>query len=122
MKLTPSKARELSSKGMSVDMARVVRSVVKEVVKETAKEPERLMLDAIQSVSPIERSPGIVEVKTDDKIIKELQALAKSNEIASSALLASMKELSKPKPPKKWHCTVGRDVRGIIKTVDIVEI
>ena len=113
MKLTPSRARELSGKGVSVNMAKVIRTIVKEVATVAPSSSPEL---------PAKETPAaVVEAKTDDRIVEELKALAKSNEAASKALMASLKELSKPKPPKKWHCTVGRDVRGVIQTMDIVE-
>lgn len=110
MKLTPEKARELRKRGIKVDPRQIVRE--QSPTEERQSEPQ----------SPPEK-PDLIPV-----ILDGLVEVARSNESnigtmskLSESMLAAMAEIAKPKPPKHWTCTIGRNSRGEMATVDIKE-
>ena len=84
----------------------IPRTVKTEVPVEEEKRPE--------PVEPADYTGQILSMIQDNAA--NIQQIAQLNIAVASAL----QEVAKPKKPKSWRCTVGRN-GGKISTIDIVE-
>lgn len=111
MKLSPRRALELRRRGIDVPIDTVARAEVAEVLEKKSEETpdSRVILPD----SPLLAS--IVQVAEDtDYNFKELIKL-------NATLVTTLSTLAKPKEKKKWSCTIGRNSRGEMSSVDIQE-
>ena len=108
MKLTQQMARELRAQGVKVNMRQVVRDARPDQPDELpAKEHEKPASPPAPDVTPV--------------LIDGLIQMANASEANTKNIAEILRELAKPKSKRNWRCTIGRNSRGEMATVDINE-
>lgn len=93
---------------------------------------KKAAVDAVEKKpesSSLEKNMADMLSKTHQTFLQAVEKLAEPKDdrllvnIMATQLETTkiLQELVKPKPLKKWHCTVSRSISGKIATVDIAE-
>lgn len=99
MKLTPERALELHKRGVKIDTRQIVRP------RAPVVEPE-----PVPAPPPTEPVP---------ELTKHLVVIAAQNAKIHSTIVEALVNIAKP---KNWRCSIGRNSRGEMSTVDIKEV
>lgn len=108
MKLTQQIAKELRAQGVKVNMRQVVRD-------SRPEPPESLPVKASEKPA-FPPAPDVTPV-----LIEGLIQMANASEANTKNITEILREIAKPKPKRNWRCTIGRNSRGEMATVDINE-
>lgn len=89
--------------------------------------PKRYKPEVPHAVTPPPEKPKDTPISPE--IVSAILTVAKSNEANMAAVLANQEamisvvhEMNRPKPKKKWHCPISRNLQGEMTAVDIEEL
>jgi hypothetical protein len=118
MRLSQKQLKELSAKGQ-----RMMTEDGKRYFPRREKPAATEKIVTVETVTPPPKEDAFQK-----EAISAIIAIAQANEsnmtaIAGnqSAIAGAIAEMMKPKPQKQWHCSIIRDTRGTMVSVDIGE-
>jgi hypothetical protein len=129
MKLTHKKAMELRKRGIKVDPRQIVYDEPIAMPAPIEEKPPKVEVKkpAPEKVTPPIAAPAPAKIEMPPSpdvamvILGDLVQVVSASERNIAAIAQVQAEMAKPKPKIKMRCTIGRNSRGDMSTVDIVE-